>query len=54
MKSETQLIMSFERRSSEDKWMEMVKEAFEEVELSSIKIKDKEISILRLAKPKSQ
>ena len=54
MGEKTQMIMSFERRSSEDKWMAMVKDTFEEVDLQKIVVKEKEISILKCGKLKKQ
>ncbi len=41
------MVMSFERRSSEDRWMEMVKSEFEHVELHKASGTEKDISILK-------
>ena len=40
------VVMAFERRSSEDRWLEMMKAAFEHVSLTTVSVNKKEISIL--------
>lgn len=40
------VVMAFERRSSEDRWLEMMKATFEHVSLTTVSVNKKEISIL--------
>lgn len=42
-----QLFMSFERRSSEERWLKMVREEFKNVHVEIIKVNDKEITLLK-------